>query len=37
MQYEEMSGFDKRHKEINATNIVSFEDFANSEELALAA
>tara|TARA_E500000081_G_scaffold117600_1_gene121225 strand:- start:1335 stop:1448 length:114 start_codon:yes stop_codon:yes gene_type:complete len=37
MQYEEMPGFEKRHKEINATNIVSFEDFAHSEDLALAA
>tara|TARA_B100000212_G_scaffold341984_1_gene327000 strand:- start:21648 stop:21758 length:111 start_codon:yes stop_codon:yes gene_type:complete len=36
MQYEEMPGFVKRHKRINATNINSVEPFAR-EELALAA
>jgi len=36
MQYEEMPGFDKRHKRINAKNINSTKPFVR-EELALAA
>jgi hypothetical protein len=32
-----VSGFVKRHNRINAKNIISFEDFVESEELALAA
>jgi hypothetical protein len=36
MQHEEMPGFEKRHKRINAKNINSTESFVR-EELALAA